>query len=67
MIAALASTELNLNEFSKATKDDEEEEESGDDDDNSEDTKKENSEESELAKNHGRDKNGLFKNHKNYV
>jgi len=53
MAKALAGADLDLKEFS--TKEDDEEE------DNSKD------EEQVLIKNHGRDRNGMFKNHKNFV
>ena len=54
MAASLVKADLDLKDF--ATKEEEEEE------DNS------NAEESQvLIKNHGRDRNGMFKNHKNFV
>jgi len=53
MAKALAHADLDLKEFS--TKEEEEEE------DNTKD------EEQVLLKNHGRDRNGMFKNHKNFV
>ena len=54
MAASLVNADLDLKEFS--TKEEEDEE------DNS------NSDESQvLIKNHGRDRNGMFKNHKNFV
>lgn len=55
MAKALAHTDLDLKEFSTSTKEEEEEE------DNTKD------EEQVLLKNHGRDRNGMFKNHKNFV
>ena len=55
MAEAVASSDLDLKEF--ATKEDDEEE----------DNSKDNSEEEQLIKNHGRDRNGMFKNHKNFV
>ena len=54
MAASLAGADLDLKEFS--TKDDEEEEDN---------TSQEESQ--TLIKNHGRDRNGMFKNHKNFV
>jgi len=56
MAKAIAGSDLDLKEF--ATKEDEEEE------DNSKDKS---DEETQLIKNHGRDSNGMFKNHKNFV
>jgi len=56
MAQSVASSNLDLKEF--ATKEDEEEE----------DNSKDKSDESDQLKtNHGRDKNGMFKNHKNFV
>jgi hypothetical protein len=53
MAASLVKADLDLKEF--VTKEDEEEEDN-------------NQEESQvLIKNHGRDRNGMFKNHKNFV
>jgi len=55
MAEAVAKSDLDLKEF--ATKEDEEEE----------DNSKDKAEEDSLSKNHGRDRNGMFKNHKNFV
>jgi hypothetical protein len=56
MAQAIANSDLDLKEFN--TKDDDEEE------DNSKDKSEE---DQQLIKNHGRDRNGMFKNHKNFV
>ena len=62
MANLLNSAELNLDEFVK------DEEDSDDDKSAKDETHVElNEEEAELAKNHGRDKNGMFKNHRNFV
>ena len=61
MANLLNSAELNLKEYSK-------DEDESDDDKAKDETHIElSAEDIELAKNHGRDKNGMFKNHRNFV
>jgi hypothetical protein len=65
MIAALSSAELDLKEFVRHK---DNEEESDDDEKDDEQRQPElTEEEAELKANFGRDKNGMFKNHKNFV
>jgi hypothetical protein len=56
MANAIAKSDLDLKEFN--TKDDDDEED---------DSKDKSEEDQQLMKNHGRDRNGMFKNHKNFV
>jgi hypothetical protein len=63
MASLINSSELNLKEYSKDEEDSDDDKKSASDETHIELS----AEDIELAKNHGRDKNGMFKNHRSFV